>query len=454
MRPAPRSSPNAAPPPPPAGRPWYLWLLVIGGLAVVLLALRPRRGATTVDTGSSDSAGRGAGTFAAPAGSARDRAIGGLRRTRTAQDGGQPPEAVVATRVGTFAQARREIAHELARRGNVELPADFDRFFDAVQSGNWSDIKGLYGTLSALRSSPDTAKSLEAVWPAVVEAYGAATVATSWPANELLAYGESVNASLRPGTVYLSGTEAGRFIPALLGDRGSAGAMVLTPDSLADPAQVEYLALAYPDRFGGINREDIDRILRRDQPAADGQSAPGLDPKSARAEILRALIERNPGLTFAVDGSFNLGELAADVVPSGPVLEIRPGAGRGGTSMPAARAGDTAEYWRATAQRLASESSLEPESFTRREYAQMALIQGRVLEDQNLGAEAEQTYRAAQQMSPVSFEPLERLSLYLASHGRMNEATELLEEHVRQNPGHATIIGDLRKRLAPAAAPQ
>ncbi len=394
----------------------------------------------------------GGGSFVPPAGSARDRAIGGVRRTQSGHDGGQSPEIVVANRLGSFAGTRRDIAVELARRNNAGMPEEVEKFFDAVQAGNWSDIKGLYMTLSSQRRSPEAAKVLEALWPAVVETFGAAAVATTWPAPELLAYGESVMTSLKPGTIYLSGTEAGRNIPALLADRGVSGPMVLGPDSFSDPAQLEYLALAYPDRFGSINREDIDRILKRDQAPVDGKSAPGIDPKSARQEVLRALIEKNPGLTFAVDGSFSLGELAVDVVPSGPVLEIRPGAGGGVAALPASRAADTAEYWRATAVRLEAEATLPPDSPTRREYAQMALIQGRVLAEQNLGPEAERTFRAALQMAPSSYEPLDQLATHLATHGQLAEATTVLDDYVRNNPGHAGMVTELRKRIV--ATPQ
>jgi hypothetical protein len=432
------------------GRPWYVWLVAVAGLAVVLLALRPRSSGPIVGGGGGEVGGVSGAGGQAPEGAARDRVGGGLRRSRVGQDADKPAEVVVADRVSGFAGSRREIARELARRANLELLPDVDRFFDAVQSGNWAEVKGLYNSLSSIRHSPGTAKTLEAIWPSVAETFEAAAVAKTWPAEELLAYGESVATSLRPGTIYLSGTEAGRAIPGVLGDRGGTGTMILGPDSFSDPAQLEYLALAYPDRFGAINREEIDRILKRDQAPVDGRSAPGLDPKSARAAILKALIERNPGLTFAVDGSFDLGELAMDIVPSGPVLEIRPGAGGGGGAMPPARASDTADYWRATAQRLETEAALEPDAPTRREYAQMALIQAKVLEDQKLYPEAEKTYRAAVRMAPASYDPVERLVSSLIAQGKAAEATEAMDEFARVNPGQAGLMADLRKRAAAA----
>jgi tetratricopeptide (TPR) repeat protein len=388
-----------------------------------------------------------------PLGAARDRSIGGLRRTGAAGGAGQPPEAVVAARVTAYSDRRRSITHELARKAGIEVPADVERFFDAVQAGDWSEIKGLYNSLSALRHAPETAKAYEALWPAVADTFGAAALTTTWPADELLAYGESVTGAMAPGTVYITGTEAARYIPALLSDRGTAAPIIVTPDTLADPAEVEYLALLHPDRFGSLNREDVDRILRRNEAPVDAASQPGVDPKSVRAEILKALIERNPGMTFAVDGSFDLGGLAADIVPSGAVLEIRPGSGGGtGGGLAPARAAETAEYWKATARRLETESAMEPDAPTRREYAQMALIQGQVLASQNLPSEAEQTYRAALQMAPAAYEPVERLALHLAAQGRASEAVEVAEAYAQANPGFVSLANDLKKRI-PTATP-
>lgn len=393
--------------------------------------------------GGAVSAGGGAAR-----GAARDRAIGGLRRTGSAGGANVAPEAVVANRVTAYADRRRNIAHELARKTGIEVPADVDRFFDAVQAGNWSDIKGLYNTLSSQRHSPETAKTLEAIWPAVVDAFGAAALTTTWPAEELLAYGESVLGGMAPGTVYITGTEAARYIPSLLSDQGMTAPLVITPDTFADPAQIEYLALLNPERFGSLNREDIDRILKRDQAPADSGSQPGVDPKSARADILRALIEKNPGVPFAVDGSFDLGGLASDIVPTGAVLEIRPGSGGGaGSSLSPARGSETAEFWRATANRLETESTMPGDAPTRREYSQMALIQGQVLADQNLPMEAEQTFRAAVRMAPAAYEPVERLAVLLTQVGRAGEANQVIDAYAQANPGFVSQAEALRKRL-------
>ena len=53
------------------------------------------------------------------------------------------------------------------------------------------------------------------MWQAVHETYGVAEVAHDWPAQKLLDYGQAVLDSLRPGMVYVGGTDAGRFIPTL-----------------------------------------------------------------------------------------------------------------------------------------------------------------------------------------------------------------------------------------------
>src|SRR4026208_707612 len=49
-------------------------------------------------------------------------------------------EEMVAHKVSQFARSRREIAFGLARKHQTEVPADVERFFDAVEAGNWDEL--------------------------------------------------------------------------------------------------------------------------------------------------------------------------------------------------------------------------------------------------------------------------------------------------------------------------
>jgi hypothetical protein len=112
-------------------------------------------------------------------------------------------EEVVAAKVVQFGRNRREIAQAIGRRANRAVPPEVEKFFDAVEAGQWEEIKTEFDAL-AKRSgqyehsthSPD----LDLFWPAVLDAYGVAEQAHLWPAQRLLDYGEAGSArSARDG---------------------------------------------------------------------------------------------------------------------------------------------------------------------------------------------------------------------------------------------------------------
>jgi hypothetical protein len=377
------------------------------------------------------------------------RPVGGVRWARSTKDGARSPEVIVADKAAGFARTRKQIASTLARKAGVDVSPEVDQFFAAAESGNWSDIKGLYNTLSSLRYGTNAPKDLEAMWPAIAETFGAAGVARSWPAEELLAYGESVLSALRPGSVYVAGTDAGRFIPTLMEDSAvGSRTIVVTPESLMDPSVVEYLNQVHGERLQVPTREDLEKAeqTRASDPRRAGGSAP---------TMLYALLEKNPGVNFAVEGTIPPDQLPGQPVPLGPVLELRAGDASGTPeALSPDRAAESVQYWQATAQRMQGATALEPGSETRRSYAQLATAQAELFARNNLTAEAEQAYRAAYDIAPGAIDPVVHLAKFLSQQGRTAEAIQTLDAFAQNQPGMAASVADLRKGLAnPTGSP-
>src|SRR6185437_589816 len=104
---------------------------------------------------------------------------------------------------------------------------------------------------------------LNPFWPAVLETFGGAEQAHLWPAQKLLDYGDAVLGSLRPGMVYVGGTDPGRFIPTLLNERSEGERrIVLTQNALADSIYLDYLSFLYADRFATLPPEDSQRAFQ------------------------------------------------------------------------------------------------------------------------------------------------------------------------------------------------
>jgi hypothetical protein len=100
------------------------------------------------------------------------------------------------------------------------VPPEVEKFFDAVEAGQWEEIKAQWDALAPhsgqYEYSTNHWEELAPFWPAVLDAYGVAEQAHLWPAQKLLDYGNAILDSLQPGMVYVGGTDNGRWVPELL----------------------------------------------------------------------------------------------------------------------------------------------------------------------------------------------------------------------------------------------
>jgi len=389
------------------------------------------------------------------------------RRARVTQDPARSAEEVVAEKLARFGQSRRGLAHALARRHQVEMPAEVEQFFDAVETGDWEKIEAAFKVLdgrrvSAMEADPDgKMPALLRVWPAIVDAYGAAQQVHEWPAQKLLDYGNAVLETLRPGMVYVGGTDNGRWIPELL-NTANEGAqhIMITQNGLADGTYLDYLRLQYDERFATLNEEDSQRAFRdyltdaqkrfehdRQFPDEPKQVRPGEDIKivenrvqvggqvavmSINERLLMRLMEKNPDLSFAVEESSPLRGTYAEALPLGPILEL--GAQDEHNSFTSERAMQSLDYWQATAQRLFADPEAASSPATLKSYSHDAVAAANLLAAHQFTSEAEQTYRLAAQLWPENPESIGGLADLLARGGRENEAKQLLADFVRQHP--------------------
>ena len=165
-------------------------------------------------------------------------------------------EEIVASKVSQFGRSRREVADRLARHYKAEVPDDVKAFFDAVEANRWDELHALYESISARHQATPPVPEIDAVWPAVLDTFGAAQQAHDWPAQKLLVYGQAVMDSLRPGMVYLGGTDSGRWVPALMNTSEGEHHVVITQNALADDRYLEYIGFLYGDRIATLGPDD------------------------------------------------------------------------------------------------------------------------------------------------------------------------------------------------------
>jgi len=386
------------------------------------------------------------------------------------------PEQIVSGKVVAFAESRLAIARKMAKRAKVQVTPQIEDFFAAVQAGRWEDVTNRFEKLNQLRKSDQSSEDLRALWSPIMETFGVAETAHSWPAQKLLDYGQVVLGSLKPGMVYVGGTDPGRFIPTLVnettdGDRH----VVLTQNALADNTYLQYVSFLYGDQIGTLSQDDSQKAfqeyltdaqkrLAHDQqfPDEPKQIRPGEDVQmrdnrvqvsgqvavmAINEKLLTMIMDRNPDTGFALEESFPLKSTYANAVPMGPIMELRaPDTQSSFTQQTAAQAVD---YWQNTATQLANDPETPADSDPRKAYSKMASAQANLLSDHNFIPEAEQAFKAATEICPTSPEAVFGYVNLLVSHNQMAQAVPVVESAVAAAPDNQQfrdLLQNLKRR--------
>ncbi|HWX22398.1 MAG TPA: hypothetical protein VN578_21055 [Candidatus Binatia bacterium] len=394
-----------------------------------------------------------------------------LSNSAAAPAAAKTAEEVVAAKLAQFARSRRNLAYALARRYGVEVPDEVNRFFDAVESGDWDEIQARFSVINGGDSSASHGggrpPAVNEVWSAIIDAYGAAEQVHLWPAQKLLDYGNSVLGSLSPGMVYVGGTDNGRWIPELLNDTSDGERhIVVTQNGLADGKYLDYVSELYSDRLATLTPEDAQRAfqdyiadaqkrLQHDQqfPDEPKQVRPSENITDAGGQIqvsgqvavmqineklLQMLMQKNPDLSFAMQESFPMKGTYAEAVPLGPLMELHvPDAQN--TFTPE-RAAQSLDFWRTTAEDVLADPEATGSTDALKSYSHDAASAANLLAAHNYTAEAEQAYRLSSQLWPGNPEAVGNLATLLANTGRSNEAHQLLDNFARNYPDQHSAI--------------
>jgi hypothetical protein len=367
---------------------------------------------------------------------------------------------MVASKVTRFAQDRLRITHAMAERFKVSVAPDVERFFQAVAAGRWEELNADFEALKQRRESGN-GEDLGVLWGPILETLLIAECGHNWPAQKLLDYGDATLGALRPGMVYVGGTDPGRGIPTLLNETSDAERhIVITQNALADGSYLQYVNFLYGDRMATITPEesqsafqdyiaDAQQRLAHDQqfPDEPKQIRPGEDIQmvdnrvqvsgqvavmAINENLLRAIMAKNPDLSFALEESFPLKSTYPNAMPLGALMEL--GVPDVQNSFTRETAAQAVNYWRDTAQQVLSDAEAGADSPDRLAYAKMAAAQAALLADHQYSAEAEQAYRLAMQISPASPQAVYGLGQLLATTDRADEARQLVADFERAHP--------------------
>jgi hypothetical protein len=274
---------------------------------------------------------------------------------------------IVAAKLKKFGAKRRALVHKLAEHYKIDVPAEVERFFDALDAGDWEETHRLFASLRQEHDSPGS--DLCKYWRAILEAYGAAEQVNLWPPQQLLDYGNGVLDSLKPGMVYVGGTDPGCFICTMLNETSEGEQhLTLTQNALADSSYLDYLTAIYGDSLKIPTEEESQNAFNQylqdatqraqhdeqfpDEPKQllEGENVSITDGRTSVSGqvavmsinnlLTQILLQKNPDLSFAMEESFPLPSSYAGAAPLGPIFELR-----SSDAMTADQAGQSVNYW-------------------------------------------------------------------------------------------------------------
>jgi tetratricopeptide (TPR) repeat protein len=455
-----------------------VWFVTAGCLVSLLIILLRSRNGERANPAADQAAGETPRAAQAPAGISRDPYFAKAGAGRAAAQPARTAEEIVAGKFAEFARGRRNLARALAEKFQTQFPDEFERFFAAAEAGRREEMNEIYNFLKKQRDN-GAVPWYGPAWRTLMETVGVAEAVHDWPAQKLLDYGNTILDALRPGMIYVGGTDAGCFIPTLLNETsGGERHVVLTQNGLADGTYVDYLGQLYGDRLKPLTQDDstrafqdymtdVQRRFEHDQkfPDEPKQLLPGENVgfKDGRIQVsgqaavmainerlFKSLMQNNPEAAFAMEESFPFKSLYAQALPLGPVMEL--GVKDDQNTLTPARAGQVVDYWRSAAQQLAADPQSPAGSDSREAYSKLVVAHADLLLARNFSAEAEQAFRIASEISPANPEMVHRYIELLTAQNRFSDALNVLQKAMEAAPtdtGFANLARELQRQRKP-----
>lgn len=417
------------------------------------------------------------------------------RSASTSAASAEPAAQMVARKAKQFGHLQHDFFYKMVKKRNMKVPKEVERFFEAAEKGDWEQLEASFKKLSAVapqrsknpgeadrlwgqepRPDPD---ELGQLWSSINATFGPLEQAHQWPPQEYLDYGNAILDSLRPGMVYVGGTDPGRFIPELLAATSDGEQhVVITQNALADGSYLDYIRAQFGDRMGLPSSEDAQRAF--DQYTTDArarllhdQQFPNEPPQLKPGEnvtiddqgkvnvsgqvsvmlinelILQDILQKNPSLSFGLEESFPLKSTYGDAAPLGPIMELRAQGGQ--DALTADSAGQSLDYWKDRVQQLLSDPAASGSDWMKA-YAKMIDGQANLFNAHGLNDQAEQAYRLSLQVTPGNPEAVLGYTNLLVAENRSQDALAIAQSAAQAHPDNQQFQDLVSRLQAPAKA--
>jgi hypothetical protein len=236
-------------------------------------------------------------------------------------------DPAIAAQLKSFAAEKESQAQSLASADAKQLPPEFDAFFSAVENAHWEEASNDYAEMRSHFGSDNTLYG--SWWQPVLETLGAAEQFSLGDEKYAAAFGNDIIQSIPRGSIYLGGTDPGRFIVTMMQKSQADGDPFfgLSQNPLTDATYLDYLRSIYGGKiyipttndwqkcFYNYFRDFAERRATHQlQPGESVTNGPDgkmwvnsyMSELQVRALLARVIFDQNTNRDFYVEESFPL----------------------------------------------------------------------------------------------------------------------------------------------------
>jgi len=258
-----------------------------------------------------------------------------------------------------FAEKEKQ-AQSLASKDGKTLFPEVGSYFAAGKKGDWKTVDGLWTNFfyrrgpqyERTKDTVDDARLRTPYWQTIIETWGAWACVDRIAPKYTQLMADGIIRSIPAGSIYLGGTDPGRFLISAMCQSQTQGDpfFTVTQNGVADPTYLDYVRLMYGEKIQVPPNEatekifsdyaqDVARRYRHDQDfpneprqikpgeiasAEDGRFSIGgvAAVMEINASIIKIMFDKNPDRDFYIEESYPLDWTYPYLEPHGLIMKI------------------------------------------------------------------------------------------------------------------------------------
>lgn len=382
------------------------------------------------------------------------------------------PHTPFKTTLHLFSKEQHDRVDKLSKQLDLPLSASVSNFFIAAESSSWQTISNRFNAFLLTDNRKDGIIPMvqNELWAPIIETLGAHEVLNDWREDDTLLkmFYEPILASMPQGSIYMGGTDAGRFvITAAANVLRHTDVYCITQNQFADPNYLAFLRNRYNKDLKVLQIQDHGNAFQQyvQDVLAGRKDKRSIKIENGRAQVcsVEGVMEINGilskkffelnknGHEFFIEESHPVNWMYPYLEPHGLILKLNrtPMETLGADVILADQS-----YWRDYVSRLLKQPNFQDNYKAKMAFAKLRCAIAGLYVYRKCYEDAEIAFKQAQSLCPVYYEAVFRLSRMYEEQGRINDALAMIQTYINLDERTLALFGEIKPPYSQAAARQ